>query len=347
MLFISKKIHPLSINATLRRLLPNIRDVKFFAFTTLFFFVFCKNETKNGLSLPLTPTVTVVKDTTLKIETRRMLAADTDFVAMIPVNGGYTYIGSDSSGLQVENPRFWIHVQPFWMDKSPVTVAQFREFVKATNYKTEAEKFGNGGFMGETSEKTWILKDGCTWQYPNGKDYPAATDNLPVTQVSWNDAAAYAKWAGKRLPHELEFEHAARNARNDQTLYSIGNNLKTADGKWRVNIWQGTFPYKNFVEDGYKFASPIGHFGTTDLGLTDMTGNVWQWCDNGKFSYAEVLEVMKNGGTVTVLDAEKAQRGGSFLCEATWCHGYRVSGRSFTSPETSLLHVGFRCVKDF
>jgi formylglycine-generating enzyme len=346
MSFISKKTHLLSINATFQKFTT---FGKFFAFTPLFFFVFCKNETKNGSLLALTPTVTVVKDTSVKIEAHQKTVLDTNILrgGMILVKGGYTYIGSDSSGLQVENPRFWVHIQPFWMDKSPVTVAQFRQFAKATNYKTEAENFGNGGFIDETSDKTWILKEGCTWDYPQGKDYPKATDDLPVTQVSWNDAVAYAKWAGKRLPHELEFEHAARNARNDQTLYSIGNSLKTPDGKWRVNIWQGAFPFKNYLEDGYKFASPVGHFGETPLGLTDMTGNVWQWCDNGKFSYAEVLEVMKNGGSLTILDAEKAQRGGSYLCEATWCHGYRVSGRSFTSPETSLLHVGFRCVKDF
>lgn len=339
----SKKKHPLSMKSTLRRFQT---FAKFCAFTTLLTFIFCKNDGKQGQSLALTPTITVVKDTTVKIETKSIPIFDTIFKDMIVVKGGYAFVGSDSNGLQVENPRFWIHVQPFLMDVSPVTVGQFRAFVKATNFKTEAEKFGNGGFIDETSDKVWILKDGCTWEFPEGKDYPAATDSLPVTQVSWNDAAAYAHWAGKRLPHELEFEHAARNARNDQTLYSLGNSLKTADGKWRVNIWQGSFPYKNFLEDGYKFASPVGHFGKTPLGLTDMTGNVWQWCNNGKFNYIDVLETLKNGGKITELDTEKAQRGGSFLCEATWCHGYRVSGRSFTSPETSLLHVGFRCVKD-
>jgi formylglycine-generating enzyme len=249
--------------------------------------------------------------------------------------------------LQVENPRFWIHVQPFLMDISPVTVADFKKFVAATNYKTEAEKFGNAAFIDATSDNTWMLKDGCTWLFPQGKDFPAAADNLPVTQVSWNDATAFAKWAGKRLPHELEYEHAARNARNDQTLYSIGDDLKTPEGKWRVNIWQGAFPYQNRVEDGYKFASPVGIFGKTPLGLTDMTGNVWQWCSNGKFDYADIVKALKTNEKWAESEVERCQRGGSFLCEATWCHAYRVSGRSFTSPETSLMHTGFRCVKDF
>ncbi len=318
--------------------------LKISVFALVLLFSFCKNEKR---TLVLTPTITVVQDTSTRIATRQIPTSDTLLKDMVVVKGGYAFVGSDSSGLQVENPRFWIHVQPFLMDVSPVTVGQFRAFVRATGFKTEAEGFGNGGFIDETSQNTWILKDGCTWQYPYGKDYPAAKDDMPVTQVSWNDAQAYAKWAGKRLPHELEFEYAARNARNDQTLYSVGDDLKTVDGKWRVNIWQGTFPFKNELTDGYKFASPVGTFGKTPLGLMDMTGNVWQWCENGKFSYAHVLETLQNGGKVPENAAEKAQRGGSFLCEATWCHGYRVSGRSFTSPETSLLHVGFRCVKDF
>lgn len=338
-----EKTHPLSIKWTSFQRLRSFARLSILL--NLVLFSFCKNE-KNSLQLALTPTITVIKDTSVKIPMRTIPNFDTVFRDMVIVKGGYTFIGSDSSGLQVENPRFWIHVQPFLMDVSPVTVVQFRQFVKATGFKTEAEKFGNGGFIDETSGKAWILKDGCTWEYPEGKDFPAAKDDVPVTQVSWNDASAYAKWAGKRLPHELEFEYAARNARNDQTLYSVGNSLKSPDGKWLANIWQGSFPYKNYVEDGYKFASPVGTFGKTPLGLTDMTGNVWQWCENGKFTYTDVLETLQNGGMVTVVDTEKAQKGGSFLCEATWCHGYRVSGRSFTSPETSLLHVGFRCVKD-
>jgi formylglycine-generating enzyme len=335
----NKKKGPLSIKGKIA--------LKSGIFMSFLFFAFCKNETKHNQTLALTPTITVVEDTFVKIKTREIPIFDTIFKDMIVVKGGYAFVGSDSSGLQSENPRFWIHVQPFLMDINPVTVEQFRQFIKATGYKTEAEGFGNGGFIDETSDKAWILKEGCTWEYPEGKDYPKATDNLPVTQVSWNDAQVYAKWAGKRLPHELEYEYAARNARNDQTLYAMGNTLKTPNGKWLVNIWQGTFPFKNDLEDGYKFASPVGIFGKTPLGLTDMTGNVWQWCQNGKFNYADVLDVLKNGGKVAEIDLEKAQRGGSFLCEATWCHGYRVSGRSFTSPETALLHVGFRCIKDF
>jgi formylglycine-generating enzyme len=309
----------------------------------------CKNETKKtSKPYELTPTITILGKE--KPQNDNNFGKNTEGVSapedMVYVKGGHTYIGNDSSGIVMENPRIWIHVKPFYMDISPVTVAQFRVFVEATKYKTEAEKFGNGAFIDASSENAWILKEGANWQYPQGKDYPKAIDNQPVTQVSWNDAKAYAQWAGKRLPHEWEWEHAARNARNDQTLYSFGDDLKDEKGKWRTNIWQGTFPLKNRVEDGYKFASPVGIFGKTPLGLTDMTGNVWQWCDNGRFEYAQVLEALEKGEKIIISEVEKAQKSGSYLCEDTWCHGYRVSGRSFTSPETSLMHVGFRCVKD-
>ena len=123
---------------------------KFCVFATLLWFMACKNDGNNGKSFVLTPIITVVKDTTVKVETRAIPVFDTIYKDMIAVKGGYAYVGSDSNGLQVENPRFWIHVQPFLMDISPVTVGQFRAFVKATGFKTEAENFGNGGFIDET-----------------------------------------------------------------------------------------------------------------------------------------------------------------------------------------------------
>ncbi len=323
--------------------------IKILIINFLILLISCKND-KKAISryYELTPTITILgkekpQNADEKAENIEGVIAPEN---MIYVKGGNTYIGNDSSGIVTENPRIWVHINPFFMDISPVTVAQFRAFVTATNYKTEAEKFGNGAFIDASSDNKWILKEGANWQYPQGKDYPKAKDNHPVTQVSWNDAQAYAQWASKRLPHEWEWEHAARNAQNDQTLYSFGDNLKDEKGKWRTNIWQGTFPIKNRVEDGFKFTSPVGIFGKTPLGLTDMTGNVWQWCDNGRFEYAEVLDALEKDGKISINNTEKAQKSGSFLCEDTWCHGYRVSGRSFTSPETSLMHVGFRCVKD-
>ncbi len=257
---------------------------------------------------------------------------------MVFVPGGLTRMGSVKGG-KMEQPEFWTQVRSFFMDIHPVTVGEFRKFVKATGFVTQAEKFTNGGVFVE-EQQDWILKEGANWQYPQGTDHPKSPDDHPVTQVSWNDAQAYCRWADKRLPYEIEWEHAARNAVNSRALYPFGNTIEVK-GKYQANIWQGKFPEKNYVEDGFRFTSPVGKFGKTELGLTDMTGNVWQWCQDWKMTYTEIITKQNPANP-----AEKAQRGGSFLCEPGWCHGYRVSGRSFSTPETSLMHVGFRCVKD-
>jgi formylglycine-generating enzyme len=260
---------------------------------------------------------------------------------MVLVPGGVCFIGS-KEGFEHEAPRFWIKVKPFFMDKDLVTVADFRKFIKATAYKTEAEKFGNAGIIHPSTDRQWILKDKATWEYPLGPDFPKASDNHPVTQVSWNDATAYAQWAGKRLPSELEWEHAARNGNNSQTLYSWGNDIENK-GKYKANVWQGKFPDYNTNTDSFSETSPVGQFGRSPLGLSDMSGNVWQWTSNYKFNY---LALFQEGDMTNAISNEKAERGGSFLCEPGWCHGYRVSGRSSSTPETSLFHVGFRCIKD-
>lgn len=287
---------------------------------------------------PLTPTITVYAE---KPEQTSVTVADKPVGTpngMVYVPGGFTQIGAED-GQEIEKPLFWAEVKPFFMDKHPVTVAEFRRFIQTTRYQTEAEKFGDGGVLDETA-KQWTLRKGANWKYPQGKDQGKAPDNHPVTQVSWNDAQAYAKWAGKRLPSEFEWEHAARNAVNSRTRYPFGNELQTASGKYLANTWNGTFPENDAVADGFHFTSPVGHYGKTSLGLTDMTGNVWQWCEDWRQNYADVIV-----GQSPVSPTERVQRGGSFLCEPGWCHGYRVSGRSFTSPETALMHVGFRCVK--
>jgi sulfatase modifying factor 1 len=262
---------------------------------------------------------------------------------MIFIKGGFTKIGSEN-GLPHEHPTFWVEVKPFLMDISPVTVAEFDTFVKTTNYVTEAEKFGNSGVIDESTGGQWVLKEGANWRYPQGTDLPPAPANHPVTQVSWHDAEAYCIWAGKRLPNEIEWEHAAKNAQNDASIYPFGNQIDE-NGIFKANVWQGTFPIKNLVKDGFKFTSPVGYFGKTPLGLTDMAGNVWEWCQDWKYDYKMIIENLgiKQG---VVQKQEKVIRGGSFLCEPSYCHGYRVSARSFTSPETGLMHVGFRCVKD-
>lgn len=255
---------------------------------------------------------------------------------MVAVPGGVTHIGSED-GLAQEQPVFAAEVAPFFMDASPVTVERFRAFVERTGYETEAERFGNAGVL---VGDAWQMVDGADWQHPQGPDHPSAPDDHPVTQVSWNDAVAFCAAEGKRLPTEIEWEHAARNARDDRRPYAWGDTLADGD-RYHANTWNGTFPVRNTAADGYHFTSPVGAFGTTDLGLTDMGGNVWEWTSSWFRPYAE-----RDAPFTPTPQSERAQRGGSFLCNPSYCHGYRVSGRSHATPETALFHVGFRCVQD-
>ncbi len=255
---------------------------------------------------------------------------------MVCVRGGTTRIGSDD-GPEHERPRFDATIAPFLLDRSPTTVAQFRAFAEATGYETEAERFGNAGVLvGEQ----WRMVDGATWAHPLGPSASAAPDDHPVTQVSWNDAVAFCAWAGKHLPTEVEWEHAARGATNAPGRYAWGDSLEDADGV-HANTWTGTFPVRNTAADGFRLTSPVGHFGATPLGLTDMGGNVWEWTADWYRSYAD-----HDAPFTPTAASERVQRGGSFLCHESYCHGYRVSARSHSTPETSLFHVGFRCAKD-
>ncbi len=257
---------------------------------------------------------------------------------MVYVPGGTTHIGAED-GMPHERPVFKARVTPFFMDLHPVTVAQFRVFVEETGYITQAEEFGDAAVF-NLSQQSWELLPGANWRHPLGPNSPAAKDNHPVTQVSWNDAVAYAQWAGKRLPTEVEWEHAARGGINSRSPYPWGYSI-VEDESFRANVWNGQFPRFNTNADGYLLTSPVGMFGATRLGLTDMGGNVWEWVDDWYRPYTDRDKDFKPNAK-----SERVQRGGSFLCEPGWCHGYRVSGRSHSTPESSLFHVGFRCVMD-
>lgn len=257
---------------------------------------------------------------------------------MTYIPGGKTIIGSEK-GLPMEKPTFETKVAPFLMDTHPVTVAQFRAFVEATGYETQAEAFGDAAVL-NMETYAWMLIPGATWQYPLGPEGYKAEDDHPVTQVSYADAEAYAAWAGKRLPTEIEWEHAARGAEAAPHQYAWGNVLY-ADGKAKANTWEGTFPVHNTGADGYLFTSPVGAFGKTPLGLTDMGGNVWEWTDSWYLPYSD-----RKAAFTPTPQSERVQRGGSFLCNPGYCHGYRVSARSHSTPESSLFHVGFRTVMD-
>lgn len=255
---------------------------------------------------------------------------------MVYVPGGQTTIGS-LEGMPHERPTFTVDFKPFFMDKHPVTVSDFREFVKATSYITFSEKQGDGiVFDFEVGE--WIIEPGVTWEFPLGADQPRAEDNHPVTLLTIDDAEAYLAWVGKRLPTEFEWEHAARGLSNRNDRYAWGNELKM-DGQYMTNTWTGTFPSLNNSEDGFLTTAPVGKFGLNDLGLTDMGGNVWEWTSSWFQPYTSL-----EASFTPDAESKKVLRGGSFMCHDSYCHGYRVSARSSTPPDNNMFHIGFRGV---
>jgi sulfatase modifying factor 1 len=271
---------------------------------------------------------------------------------MVFVPGGQTTIGIEAQRWEqlrarretgprplfgrAAHPPFRAEVDPFFLDVHPVTVAQFRAFVDATGHTTQAEEFGNAAVL---RGGRWRLVDGATWRHPRGPDQPAAPDDHPVTQVSWHDAQAYCEWAGKRLPTEVEWEHAARAGQERRLCLWEGGCRNRSARIEHANTWQGDYPTQNTAEDGYRYTSPVGAFGTTALGLQDMSGNVWEWTASWKRPYAE-----RGTDFEPTSRSERVQRGGSFICDE--CGGYFVFARAGATPRTSLFHVGVRCAKD-
>lgn len=228
-----------------------------------------------------------------------------------------------------------INIESFLIDKDLVTVADFEAFVNATGYVTEAERFGNSGVF-DFEEFGWKIMEGANYRYPFGPQGSRAQSDHPVTQVSWNDANAYAQWRGKRLPTQWEWEWVAKNASNSDQRYTWGESL-TEGSLFKANVWQGSFPYINTEEDGFLTTSPVGYFGRNALGVSDMGGNVWQWCEDDIHPTAQEQHIDPG--------KRKVIRGGSFLCDPKVCHGYRVTGRASSTPESGMVHIGFRCAK--
>ena len=255
---------------------------------------------------------------------------------MVYFEGGKINIGS-VNGLPNEQPVFEKEIASFYIDKNLVTVAEFKHFIESTAYKTEADKFGDSGvFSFETNN--WVLLKGANWEFPLGPNKPKAKDNHPVTQVSWNDAKAYASWLGKRLPTEFEWEFAAKNGKNSTNTYAWGSNL-IVEGKYKANVWQGETINDKTIPDGFLLTSPIGYFGETEAGLTDMGGNVWQWCENYYKTYPEEANKAPQNPTI------KSTRGGSFMFDQALEKSYTTTFRGQNSVDTSLFNTGFRCAK--
>lgn len=208
----------------------------------------------------------------------------------------------------------------------------------------------------------WTWKTGANWKHPQGPDSSIkGKDGYPVVQIAWDDAVAYAKWTGKRLPTEAEWEFAARGGAKSNTRYWWGDEFRPA-GKSMANTWDGIFPYKNTNLDGYERLAPVAKFPANGYGLYDMAGNVWQWTSD--IYRADAHTVSINGteyyqgccvnpkGPLSSYDptrsspdaVERVTKGGSFLCNPSYCESYRPTARRGTPPDTGTEHIGFRCV---
>jgi len=255
-----------------------------------------------------------------------------------------------------EGPIHKVNVKPFYIDIHTVTNRQFQAFIKATGYVTEAEQFGwsfvfHKLVSTETLKNTqqrveqtpwWLVVEGANWYHPEGPD-SSLKDRMdhPVIHVSWNDAAAYCRWAGKRLPTEAEWEFASRGGL-EQKMYPWGDEL-TPNSNHYCNIWQGTFPYENTAEDGYIATAPAKSFPVNGYGLYNVAGNVWEWCSDWF-----AANIHKRGGRDNPQGPEtgvaRVMRGGSYLCHHSYCNRYRVAARTSNTPDSSTGNMGFRCV---
>ncbi|MFF8615599.1 formylglycine-generating enzyme family protein [Streptomyces sp. NPDC015350] len=254
-----------------------------------------------------------------------------------------------------EGPVRPVRLAPFRIDACAVSNERFAAFVDATGYRTDAERLGwsyvFAGFLpaalrrgAPRPEHTpwWCGVRGAAWNRPEGPG--SAVDDRadhPVVHVSWNDAAAYASWAGKRLPTEAEWEYAARGGL-EQKRYPWGDELNP-DGSFRCNIWRGTFPAKNTAEDGHRGTAPVDAFEPNGYGLFNMSGNVWEWCaDWWTTDHGAARPLVDPSGPATGTD--KVIRGGSHMCHRSYCNRYRVAARTANSPDSSSGHASFRCV---
>jgi formylglycine-generating enzyme len=300
---------------------------------------------------------------------------------MVWIPGGPFWMGSeeDSEG---NASLHRVAVSGFWMDKTEVTNAQFEAFVKATGYKTVAElppseadidgrevppeklvpfsvcfvatRLPEGADPNHYPPTWWHRRDGADWRHPEGPDsHIRDRMNHPVVHIAWKDAVAYAKWAGKRLPTESEWEFAARGGL-DRQEYCWGSEDQGAGGIYRANTYQGIFPEKDIAADGYAGTAPVGSFPPNGFGLYDMSGNVWEWC-NDWYGAQYYWSSPKNNppgpeqgdlARDSTTQRAKVRRGGSFLCADEYCRRYLPAARDHNPPNDGACHTGFRCVKD-
>ncbi|HTS20233.1 MAG TPA: formylglycine-generating enzyme family protein [Casimicrobiaceae bacterium] len=298
---------------------------------------------------------------------------------MVWIPGGTFRMGSDKHYPE-EAPAHSVSVRGFWMDEHAVTNAEFKRFVDATGHNTLAERPASADdYPGAKPEmlapssvmfkKTqgpvdlrnhynwWVYVPGADWKHPRG---PASNIRKlmdhPVVHVAFEDAEAYAKWAGKELPTEAEWEFAARGGL-DGAEFCWGDELMPG-GKPMANTWQGEFPWQNLCQDGYEWTAPVGSFPPNGYGLHEMAGNVWEWTtdwyrEHGKIEHVCCTIDNPRGGepdqsydpnTPGVKIPRKVMKGGSYLCAPNYCRRYRPAARMPQAIDTSTCHLGFRCI---
>lgn len=294
---------------------------------------------------------------------------------------------NDEEGRVDEYPQHKVQLADFWIDATEVTNAQFKQFVDATGYITTAEKKPDWNLIKlqlppgtpkpsddvlvpaslvfvkqplgtalDNPSAWWIWAQGANWKHPKGPGSNIkGKDNYPVVHVSWDDALAYCKWAGKQLPTEAQWECAARGGM--QSKYTWGEE-DIENGKPKANTWQGVFPTTNTRWDKFDGLAPVKQFKPNAIGLYDMAGNVWEWCSDWYREDTYATQLKNNNSKVIVNPIgpkdsydpqepnapKRVVRGGSFLCNASYCKGYRTTARMKTSQDTGLEHTGFRCV---
>ena len=289
-------------------------------------------------------------------ERERVRSGSTE--GMVRLDGGSFLMGTDSPEQfpqDGEGPVREVTIDGFFMDARPVSNEQFREFVRATGYQTESERFG-WSFVFHThvpqervedrvvGTEWWTKVSGACWKRPEG---PASSIDgrlgFPVVHLSWNDAAAYARWAGKRLPTEAEWEYAARGGL-EQKIYPWGDEL-TPDGRHMCNVWLGEFPHHDTGEDGFTSVCPADAFPANGYGLFGVVGNAWEWCSDW-FSPGWHLTTTRVNPTGPLEGRARVMKGGSYLCHRSYCNRYRVAARTSNTPDSATTNISFRCVRD-
>ncbi|WP_244444562.1 formylglycine-generating enzyme family protein [Nitratireductor basaltis] len=284
-------------------------------------------------------------------------SSDTTPRRFVTLEGGQSWVGTHRQLFREdgEGPPRKVRIKPFRIDPHTVTVRWFTEFVEQTGYLTDAEHYGWSlvfhSFVADAQNYRrvietpwWLQVESADWKHPFG---PASAieglEDHPVTHVSWNDARAFAAWAGGRLPSEAEWEYAARGGSPGAT-YPWGE-AEPDDELVLCNIWQGDFPRHNTAKDGFAGTAPVRSFSPNGYGLYNMSGNVWEWCAD-LFRVRSLTSSAKRRNAAAVTANQRVMKGGSFLCHRSYCHRYRISARTAASADSSTSHVGFRIVVD-